>query len=77
MFAPRWRRKAAQLSGWCVRTTIREMMMYLRQVAAALAGALVLAGAVATDATAQRRDRDDDRRGRRRCATGSSSGARR
>ena len=32
--------------------------MYLRQVAAALAGALVLAGAVATDATAQRRDRD-------------------
>lgn len=35
--------------------------MYLRQVASALAGALVLAGAVATDATAQRRD--DDRRG--------------
>lgn len=39
--------------------------MYLRQVAAALAGALVLAGAVATDATAQRRDRDDDRRSER------------
>jgi hypothetical protein len=37
------------------------MTMYLRQVASALAGALVLAGAVATDATAQRRD--DDRRG--------------
>jgi hypothetical protein len=34
-------------------------------VAAALAGALVLAGAVATDATAQRRDRDDDRRSER------------
>jgi hypothetical protein len=41
------------------------MTMYLRQVVAALAGALVLAGAVATDATAQRRDRDDDRRGER------------
>jgi hypothetical protein len=41
------------------------MTMYLRQVAAALAGALVLAGAVATDATAQRRDRDDDRRSER------------
>ncbi len=32
--------------------------MYLRQVAAALAGALVMAGAVATDAVAQRRDND-------------------
>src|SRR5262245_19705867 len=39
------------------------MTMYLRQVASALAGALVLAGAFATDASAQRRDRDDDRRG--------------
>lgn len=37
--------------------------MHLRQVASALAGALVLAGALATDASAQRRDRDDDRRG--------------
>jgi len=36
--------------------------MYLRQVVSALAGALVLAGALATDAAAQRRDRDDDRR---------------
>ena len=35
--------------------------MHLRQVAAALAGALVMAGALATDAAAQRRD--DDRRG--------------
>jgi hypothetical protein len=41
------------------------MTMYLRQVAAALAGALVLAGAIATDAMAQRRDRDDDRRSER------------
>ena len=56
-------RKLRNHRGWCVRTTIREMTMYLRQVAAALAGALVLAGAIATDATAQRRDRDDDRRG--------------
>jgi hypothetical protein len=39
------------------------MTMHLRQVASALAGALVLAGALATDASAQRRDRDDDRRG--------------
>jgi hypothetical protein len=38
------------------------MTMHLRQVASALAGALVLAGALATDASAQRRDRDDDRR---------------
>ncbi len=37
--------------------------MHLRQMVSALAGALVLAGAVATDAAAQRRDRDDDRRG--------------
>lgn len=36
--------------------------MHPRRVAAALAGALLLAGAVATDAVAQRRDRDDDRR---------------
>ena len=36
--------------------------MHLRQVAAALAGALVMAGALATDAAAQRRDRDGDRR---------------
>jgi hypothetical protein len=42
---------------------IREMTMDLRRGAAALAGALLLAGAVATDAAAQRRDRDDDRRG--------------
>jgi len=39
------------------------MTMHLRQMVSALAGALVLAGAVATDAAAQRRDRDDDRRG--------------
>jgi hypothetical protein len=38
--------------------------MQFRQVVAALSGALVLA-AVAGDALAQRRDRDDDRRGRR------------
>jgi hypothetical protein len=44
-----------------LRTMIRETMMHLRQVASALAGALVLAGAVATDAAAQRRD--DERRG--------------
>jgi hypothetical protein len=38
---------------------IREVTMYPRQVAAALAGALALAGAVATDAAAQPRgDRD-------------------
>jgi hypothetical protein len=37
------------------------MTMHLRQVAAALAGALVMAGALATDAAAQRRDRDGDR----------------
>lgn len=36
--------------------------MHPKRVAAALAGALLLAGAVATDAVAQRRDRDDDRR---------------
>jgi hypothetical protein len=41
---------------------IREMTMYPRRVAAALAGALLVVGAVATDAVAQRRDRDDDRR---------------
>ena len=35
--------------------------MHLRQVASALAGALVMAGALATEAAAQRRD--DDRRG--------------
>lgn len=35
--------------------------MYLRRVAAALAGALVLGGAVATDVGAQPRDRDDRR----------------
>jgi hypothetical protein len=46
-------------------TMIRETRMRLREVATALAGALVLAGAVATDAAAQRRDRDDDRRGDR------------
>jgi hypothetical protein len=42
---------------------IREMTMHSRQVVSALAGALVMAGALATDAAAQRRDRDDDRRG--------------
>jgi hypothetical protein len=42
-------------------TMIREMRMHLRQVATAVAGALVLAGVVATDAAAQRRE--DDRRG--------------
>jgi hypothetical protein len=40
---------------------IREMAMHSRQVVSALAGALVMAGALATDAAAQRRD--DDRRG--------------
>jgi hypothetical protein len=40
---------------------IREMTMHLRHVVSALAGALVMAGALATDAAAQRRDRDDDR----------------
>jgi hypothetical protein len=41
--------------------------MHLRQVAAALAGAVVLMGTLATDTLAQRRDRDrdDDRRGGR------------
>lgn len=39
--------------------------MYVRGVGAALAGALVLLGTVATDVAAQRRDRDDDRRGGR------------
>ena len=36
--------------------------MGLRQVAAAAVGAVVLVGTLATDALAQRRDRDDDRR---------------
>lgn len=36
--------------------------MQMRGLAAALAAALVLTGAMASDATAQRRDRDDDRR---------------
>jgi hypothetical protein len=45
---------------------IREVTMQFRQVAAALAGALVLAGVMAADANAQRRDFDDDwRRGHR------------
>jgi len=39
--------------------------MQLRSVGAALAGALVLLGAVTSDVAAQRRDRDDDRRGGR------------
>ena len=39
--------------------------MHLRSVGSALAAALVLLGAMATDAAAQRRDRDDDRRGGR------------
>jgi hypothetical protein len=38
--------------------------MHLRQVAAALAGAVVLVGALATDTLAQRFDRDRDRGGR-------------
>ena len=38
--------------------------MRLRQVATALVG-LLIAGALAGDAMAQRRDRDDDRRGGR------------
>jgi hypothetical protein len=37
-------------------TMIREMRMQLRQVATALAGSLVLAGVMTTDALAQRRD---------------------
>jgi hypothetical protein len=39
------------------------MMMYLKRAATILAGTLALAGALASDAGAQRRDRDDDRRG--------------
>jgi hypothetical protein len=42
---------------------IREVTMHLRRVGAALAGVLVLAGAMATQAVAQPRDRDRDRRG--------------
>jgi hypothetical protein len=47
-----------------VTTKIREMMMRLNRVATVLAGTLALAGALATDAAAQRRDRDDGGRGR-------------
>lgn len=47
-------------------TVIREVFMYLGKVGATLAGVLVLTGMLATDALAQRRDRDDDRREERR-----------
>lgn len=49
-----------------LRTAIREVTMFLGKVGAMLAGALVLTGMLATDALAQRRDRDDDRREERR-----------
>ena len=59
-FVPRWRRNAARWSGPVLCTRIREVTMLFRQMATALAGALVLAGVMAADASAQQRDLDDD-----------------
>jgi hypothetical protein len=46
-------------------TMLREVTMHLRSVGVALAGALAVLGAMASDVSAQRRDRDDDRGDRR------------